>query len=187
MNSEELLILRKALITGDNTPLEKIYLNHKQDCINVLLSKNLCDEITSEDVFTEALIVFHKNIVSGQIQKLTSARSYLISTSINLAKKKNDYSSRIHKKVSDVRLLFYANNDTTIEEVDKKKRLISLCKKAMLLLNEKCQRIITAYYIHNLSMKEIAFEFELSSSDVAKTLKSRCYKTLLIEVQKLRN
>lgn len=187
MNSEELSVLRKALIIGDNTPLEKIYIDHKQDCINVLLSKNLCDEVIGEDVFTEALIVFYKNIISGHIQKLTSARSYLISTSINIAKKKNDYTTRIQKKVADVRLLFYANNDTTLDEVDKKKSLIALCKKALLVLNEKCQKIITAYYIHNLSMKEIALELELSSSDVAKTLKSRCYKTLLSEVNKLRN
>ena len=86
-----------------------------------------------------------------------------------------------------MRLLFYDNYDTSIEDLERNEGLVALSKKAFSLLTERCQKIITAYYIYNLSMKEIAAELELSSGDVAKTLKSRCYKYLLTEVNKLRS
>jgi len=187
MKTDSLEQLRKELILGDNTQLKDFYIKYIQDCINVLISKNLCSEEESKEVFTEALIIFHKNIINGKIQNLSSVRSYLISTCINLARKKNQYISKTQKKLDEVRLLFYDNNDTTIEERENKEDLISICQKALASLSERCQKIIVAFYIHHLSMKEIAQQLELSSSDVAKTLKSRCHKSLLKEVKNLRN
>lgn len=186
MKPEKLATIRAQLINGDTSPIEEFYLSYKQDCINVLLSKNLSDLEGADDIYTDAVLILHKNLVSGKIQELTSARSYLISTSINLARKKIQYKTNTQKKLDDVRLLFYDNNDTTIEERTFNNDLIALSKKALSKLTDRCQKIIVAYYIHQLSMKEISEELDLSSSDVAKTLKSRCYKYLLKEVEKLK-
>ena len=106
---------------------------------------------------------------------------------MNLARKQIQFVSKTQKKLDEVRLLFYRNNDTTIEERDNKEDLISICQHALKKLSERCQQIIVGYYVQELSMKEIAQNLDLSSGDVAKTLKSRCYKNLLNEVKILRN
>lgn len=187
MKTDLLVQLRKELIQGDNSQLKDFYIKYIQDCTNVLISKNLSNTEASKEIFTEALIIFHKNIISGKIEELSSVRSYLISTCLNLARKKIQYISKTQKKLDEVRLLFYGNNDTTVEERENKEDLIGICKKALASLTERCQKIIVAFYIHHLSMKEIAQQLELSSADVAKTLKSRCHKSLLKEVSNLRN
>lgn len=187
MNSEELTQLRNQLIKGDTRQLKEFYIAYLNDCQSVLISKNLCDKEASKEIFTESLIIFHKNIINSKIQELTSVKSYLISTCMNLARKQNQFVSKTQKKLDEVRLLFYRNNDTSIEEQENKEDLIAICKKALASLSERCQKIILGYYVQNLSMKEIAQNLELSSGDVAKTLKSRCYKNLLKEVKILRN
>lgn len=187
MKSEELAQLRAQLIKDDTSQLKEFYKAYLTDCQNVLISKNLCDKEASKEIFTEALIIFHKNIVNSKIQELSSVRSYLISTCMNLARKQNQFVSKTQKKLDEVRLLFYKNNDTSIEERENKEDLIAICKNALANLSERCQKIILGYYIQNLTMKEIALNLGLSSGDVAKTLKSRCYKNLLKEVKKLRN
>jgi len=186
VTTEEFQQLRKELLNGNTQQIEQFYTSYKQDCQNVLVSRNLCDIETSSNIFTDAVLILHKNLVSGKIKELSSARSYLISTCLNLARKEIQYITNTQKKLGEVRLLFYDNNDTTIEDLERNEDLLALSKKAFSLLTERCQKIIMAFYINNLSMKEIATELELSSSDVAKTLKSRCYKYLLTEVEKLR-
>ena len=57
--------------------------------------------------------------------------------------------------------------------------MLAKVKKELSKLSERCQKIIIAYYIDGLTMREIATYLGLSSGDVAKTLKSRCFKTLL--------
>jgi len=186
MKTEDLDLLRKELINENTSQLQDFYTSYLKDCQTVLVSKNLSDMEGSNEIFTESILILHKNIISGKITELSSVRSYLISVCMNLARKKNYFVSKTQKKLDEVRLLFYENNDTSIEEEQNKEELIDICKKALSSLSERCQKIILAFYIHNLSMKDIAAQLELSSGDVAKTLKSRCYKTLLKEVQKLR-
>ena len=88
------------------------------------------------------------------------------------------YHSRAAKKLNDVRLLLYNTNDYSQTD-DYKAKLKSICYSAMEKLDSKCRKIIIAYYIDRLTMKEIATYMNLSSGDVAKTLKSRCYKKLI--------
>jgi len=186
VNSEELNRLKKELINGNTQKIEDFYIKYKNDCVNVLVSKNLSDAEGASNIFTDAIVILHKNLVSGRIKELSSPRSYLISTCVNMAKKEIQYVTNTQKKLSEVRLLFYDNNDTTIEDLERNQDLMAMSKKAFSLLTERCQKIIMAFYINNLSMKEIAVELDLSSGDVAKTLKSRCYKYLLTEVENLR-
>jgi len=186
MQTEELEKLRKKLLNRDNSPLDDIFLQYREDCHKVLMSQSLCAEDDTTDIIIEALVVFRKNLMSGKIQQISSLKSYLLATCINLAKKINQKKLRTQKKLEDVRLLFYDNNDIGVEERERKEDLIDLCMKAFSSLSEGCQKVIMAYYVHEMSMKEIAHEFNLSSSDVAKTKKSRCYKSLMSAVSELR-
>ena len=187
MQQERLLEIRKKLTDGDNQWLVELYENYKQYCRATILSKKLCTSDEADEIFTEALIAIHNNVLSGKIQELKSEKTYLVNTCINIARNKNYHMSYAMKKAEEVRLLFYENQITYLEAgEDYQEQLIAKCRKAMSMLNDKCQKIIKAYYLDRMKMKQIADLLNLSSADVAKTLKSRCYKTLLEKIETLK-
>ena len=89
--------------------------------------------------------------------------------------------------MEELKILFYENNDNSIEDLNYKSKLIAISKSAVKLLSDRCQKIIMGYYIYNWSMREVAVNLRLASGDVAKTLKSRCFKTLLKNVSEIQN
>jgi len=180
MSNEELIELRRQLINGDNALLKDYYLQHKKDIVNFLLIKKYCNKESAEGHFADAIIVLRNNVVSKKIETLTNLKSYLISICVNLSRNENYKKKR---KEDQVRLLLHEKNYNINDKWDVKSERIEICKKALLTLSAKCQKILFGFYVHNLTMKDIAVELGLSSSDVAKTLKSRCYKSWMAEVK----
>lgn len=187
MTHEELIRLRDDLLHHNSEQLEKIYLKHKHDCVTLLMSKMKVSQSEAEDIFTDALLIFRRNIISRKIQKLSSVKAYLNSTCINMVKESWNYENRIRKKEAAVRLLFYEKNHTPLEEKVRIEELQEICDKAFRQLSKKCQRILIAFYVYKIPMKEIAEEFDFASGDVAKMTKSRCYKQWMKEVKMLLN
>lgn len=185
MDNQALNNLRKDLINGNNVPLKKIYEDYKEDCMKILKQRNFQSSKGFQDIYTDAIMVFRTNIISGKIEKLTSVKSYLISTCVNMSRQEYNRTVKKKSKEEEVKMLLYPDGDTVYEVNEVKEDLIVLCKKALSTLTEKCQKILVFYYVHNLSMKEIAAEMELSSSDVSKTMKSRCYKKWIAKTKEL--
>jgi len=177
LRTEELENLRESLLKRDHVGLNQLYKDTKPKCVKILISKKYCNEAVAEEIFTDAILIFRKNLISGKITKLTDPVNYLVSVCTNLIKSEKRANLKSQNKESEVRLLFYNNGHNLVDEQTEKEHLIEKCKTALLSLTERCQQILTAYYIHELSMKEIAIELKLSSSDVAKTLKSRGFKS----------
>jgi len=182
MSQEELKQFRKALMNGETSELKDIYTAHKDDIANFLTIKNYCTRDVAEGHFTEALLVLRNNIISKKTTELTNLKSYLISICINLIRNENYKTKK--KKEHQVRLLLHEKKYNVSELWDVKSERIEITKAALSQLTERCQQILTFFYVHKLRMNDIAEELGLSSSDVAKTLKSRCYKTWVAEVKK---
>lgn len=185
MTQEELRILRRNLIDQNSQDLERIYVSYREDCINYLLKRKLCNREEAEDTFTDAVLVLRDNIVSGKISQLSSTKSYLLSTCINMSKEKLTYKTTKEKKSENVRLLLYEKNHTPVED-EITAELLEISQKAFAALSDQCRKIIIAFYIYKIPMKEIAEELEFSSADVAKMTKSRCYKYWLKAVNKIK-
>jgi len=187
LDKQALQNLRSDLINGNNAPLKQIYLQYTDDCLKILKQKQFYSKETFEDIYTDAVIVLRNNIISGKIEELTSVKNYLISTCINMCRQ--DFNRKLKKKSKEeeVKLLLYPDGEMVPEVQEEKEELIVMCKKSLKLLTEKCQKILLLYYVHNLSMKEIADEMALSSSDVSKTMKSRCYKKWIAKTKELLN
>lgn len=185
MTNQELEALKKALLIRDHRGLNELYLNSRDSCIKILTSKNYCDKEKALEVFTDAVLILRKNIISGKITSLTNPINYIISVCNNIIRSDNRREKKIVNKKEEVRLLFYESGYNSAEENIQKEHQISICKEALSRLSERCQKILIAFYIHELSMQEIAFEFEFSSSDVAKTIKSRCFKSWKKTVKEL--
>jgi RNA polymerase sigma factor (sigma-70 family) len=186
MTEAALAALKRDLVRGNSVQLKEIYLLYKQDVVNILVFKNYATQIEAEDVFTDALMVFRHNVITGRITMLSSVKAYLTSTCINMIKEKWHYEKRKKKKEDEVRLLFYEKNHNTPESNENKERLEKLALEALKKLPEKCQRIIIAFYIYKLTMKEIAEDLGFSNADVAKSTKLRCYKSWIKELNLLK-
>ncbi|MBT8234101.1 MAG: hypothetical protein KJN84_15825 [Bacteroidia bacterium] len=185
MNDKELTELRKSIVNGRNDKLKEIYLRCKKDCIDVMVNKRVISRSESGDIYTDAFLVFRDNILSGKIEKLSSAKSYIMSTCLNMAKEKLTYAKKKLKKEKEVRLLLYENNHYINEDKEYKQDLIEVSQKALKSLTEGCQKIIVAFYIYKIPMKELAKEFGFASADVVKTKKMRCYKSWIKKTKSL--
>jgi len=178
ITQEKIPELRQDFINGNTEKLETIYRQYRMDIIKVVTSKNLCPEDQVEDHVSQSFIIFYENIVSGKVTEIKSIKNYLIGICFNQIRRMHNDKTNSQKKVEEIRLLIYEQDNYEMEGGYKEK-LESTCFEAMRKLSEKCQKIIEAYYLDKASMKEISNSLNLSSSDVAKTLKSRCYKKLL--------
>lgn len=181
MTKEELQEFRKNLVKGNNHRLQELYLAHKDDVANFLVVKNYCERDIAEGHFSEALLILRNNVISDKVKELSNPKSYIISVCINLVRNENYKEKR--KKEQQVRLLLHEEKYNVSDKWDVKEERIKICKDALLTLSEKCQIILTNFYVHKLRMKDIAEQLGLSSSDVAKTLKSRCYKSWMEAVK----
>jgi len=179
---ESLQEYRQRFLKGDTSLLKELYLEFHDDVINVLKSKKLCPPSETDGYFNEAIIQFYERIAEGKLTEVNSIKNYLIGICINLVRRENVHKLKIETKVDNVRLHLYNNYDydTTDQHAG---LMMEKVKIALNTLSERCQAIIVAYYIDKLTMKEIATYLGLSSGDVAKTLKSRCFKSLMSTIK----
>jgi len=123
--------------------------------------------------------------VSGKIKEMSSIKNYLVSTCINMTRQSYAQENRKSSRVEEVQTVLYPDGSIIDTLKEENTYLIDICQKSLLLLTENCQKILVMYYVHNLSMREIAEEMNLSSSDVSKTMKSRCYKKWITKTKEL--
>ncbi len=175
MNLQE---IHTSLKNGDNKALEHIYLEHGDYCIKMLTSKKGCIKEEAEDLFIESVMIFREKVMGGAIQQLTNTRYYLYKTCENvyLARLKSERGKK--RKVSDVEHFFYANDHIDIDD-EYNLKLRDAASKAWEELTEKCKDILYYFYVDSLRMAEIMELMKISSVDVTKTTKSRCYKKLM--------
>ena len=187
MASHELASIRLELLKGDSKFLGQQYTEHRSGCIQLLKSKYYCDEIEAEDIFTEAILVLRKKIIDQKLDNLKNIRSYLLSTVAFLKKESNTKKERSAKTIDHVRILFSEHG--YIEEIENEEyteQLKRICSLALRTLSEKCEQILRLYYQEGMSMQDIALLVGLSSGNVAKASKARCYKQWIAEANKLK-
>jgi len=185
MTEEQVFVFREQLIKGNTEQLKTIYLTFRDDCTNFIKVKYPNNKQTASDIFSDALIVLNNNVISGKIKHFTSVKNYLIGVCNNLLRQSNHLKNSFEKKLEEIRLHFDLLNDNDTEDITLKEHMYSVCDEAMKTLTEKCQKIITYFYLYQMKMKDIAVKLEFSSADVAKTQKSRCFKSLKDKVNEL--
>jgi len=176
--------LRDKFINEDLSYLKDLYAQNKEQVISTLIKKCEIDYSQAEDLLGEAIISFYETVLSKKDFEVQSPRNYLIGIAINKHRNEKKKYAKIFAKESEVRLLIY-DYDYYKGNQEYREKLKGFTSDALTELDSKCQKIISSYYLDGLSMKEIASALSLSSSDVAKTLKSRCYKKLLSLIKKI--
>jgi len=185
MTREELKKLREDFLLNNSEQLKSIYLDYREDITRLLRVKMNISLSKAEDVFSDALLVFRQNVISGKIKNLSSVKAYLSSTCMNMVRESWNYSNRRLKKEAAVRLLLYDNSHKEYGEADHNELMLEVSQRAFRMLSKKCQRILVAFYVYKVPMKEIAEELEFASADVAKMTKARCFRTWLKNIKVL--
>jgi RNA polymerase sigma factor (sigma-70 family) len=177
----DLKSLRDELLRGNNQSLKEVFEKYGSYCIKLLQKNTGCAKEDAEDIFMDAVLIFRRNIVTGRIEYLTSVKSYLFTTASNmwLARFKKEKITR--ERSGDIFAHLY---DSSVSEVEHE-ILERISSKAMQSLGEKCQMILTLFYLEELSMKDIAQRLGLANAEVSKTMKSRCLKKLIDEASRL--
>jgi RNA polymerase sigma factor (sigma-70 family) len=178
--------LRKQFISGNLNGLKEIYCQYRNDVTNVLMSKYCFSEQQAEEYFSQSLLVFYEKVLDDCQLSISSIKNYIIGICVNKVKLEYKYKSKFAQKANEVRVIMYEYQTYDCNS-DYRQNLKDLCKKSLSQLDKKCNTIISSFYLDGMSMKEISSAIGLSSSNVAKTLKSRCFKKLLNLIKNLQS
>ena len=159
----------------DDTVIESLYASLLPRVKkHVLLNGGSLDD--AYDVFQDALMVFYKLVIKEKYdsEKYTiGGFLYTISKHlwINLVKKRSNSLNR-ERKVEKDELEF-----TILENIIQMERKAAL-DQVFQSLGEKCLEILTLFFYHRLSLKEISQKLGYASEGTVKVKSHRCRKLL---------
>jgi RNA polymerase sigma factor (sigma-70 family) len=163
----------------DMSALQYVYQTYRKDFIKWASFKYTVEAEVAEDVFSDAVIDVYHNVLSERYHKTEKAslKSYLFEIG------KNKILNILNRqKISETHLKIIANQHDSsynnIFEINKNQEITSKVKELMDLIDEKCQKVLTLFYYHSLSMDDIATEMNFKNEDVAKNKKLKCLRKL---------
>ncbi len=165
---------------GSEIALRRVYEENRDKFLNFARRYHLSDE-ENIDIYQDAYIIFHNNVMSGKVEELTSSVStylfsigkYLIFDRMRKNKKTvgSSYNLEIVKDdASLVETLDFDEGGLTPEQ--------ELLRKHFGTLGKQCQELLTLFYYRGYSIDEIMEAGNYNSQNVVKSAKSRCMKSL---------
>lgn len=168
---------------GNEEELGNLYVQFKEEFVGYARKNFKVDEETAKDIFTDMLLEFRSNIVSGTLLSIDSKlKTYLFSIGRNMLIKHikkqpgEDISNYEHK-------LYEEKDDNTQNE--QSEILLGLLENH---LPKRCYKLLKLFYYDHRSEKQIQSWLNYSSLDSVRNQKSKCMKQLkemikLVEVQ----
>ena len=170
--------------SGDEEPLFFLYKNYRNEFINWATKEYHCSIETAKDVFQEAILDFHQNILLGKLTQLTStAKTYLFQIGRHkiLNQIKKDRRITYHSNLE----LIKGNEFQDYMAKENKVYTQEQISEAIAKLSEDCQKVLKLHYYNEFDMDSIAREMNYKNSNTAKSKKSNCMKKLINELQKI--
>lgn len=175
----------EELRQGSELAFRQVYEQNRDKFLNFARRYHLSDE-ENIDIYQDAYIIFHDNVMSGKIKELTSSIStYLFSIGKYLIFDR----MRKNKKTvnSDYNLEIVRDDESVVETLDFDTGELTpeqtLLRKHFTTLGKQCQELLTLFYYRGYTIKEIMDAEDYNSENVVKAAKSRCMKTLRERIQ----
>jgi RNA polymerase sigma factor (sigma-70 family) len=163
-------------IASRNVVIQDIYNNRKyKDSIYSLVLKNGGNTDDAHDIFTQAIISFVQQCYSPVFEIKHQLGTYLYSIA--------RYAWIAHCKKEKKHRSFEIENDQvsdyapSIESKIISDERLSILKKGVTLLDEKCKKVMTLWATQ-LKMREIAMRMGYASEQVARKKKHQCLNKL---------
>ena len=173
-------ITLEDLKKGTDNVLRAVYEENRDKFLNFARRYHLSDD-ENIDIYQDAFIIFHDNVMSGKVQSFTSSIStYLFSIGKYLIfdqMKKNKRTVGANYDLARV-----GAEDELVEtlEIDEPNLTPEqqLLQKHFPSLGKQCQQLLTLFYYRGYTIQEIMQLENYNSENVVKAAKSRCMKTL---------
>lgn len=177
--------LFEAIKAGRHELLEELYVAHRAAFITYATRQLYATEEDAADCFQDAVIAFYKNIKSGRLVELTCAiRTYLFGIGKRLVYRRNQQRNREMPTDPEDGIGLGNERDPTQDhdlsllnrfEDDHRKALLA---RALPLLGETCQRVLTLFYYHRYPIESIQDALTFSSPGAVRIKKMRCLDKL---------
>ncbi len=175
-------IIKHGSHEEQNEVFKKLYAQYYPRTRQLVLNNN-GNEQDAQDVFQESLIIAIEWIRDNKFREQSTIGTFIYAVCRNIWLKKL---KRKHRRTVDlIEVENFENNeiDALSRSIDWEQR--ELLKEAIRRLKKDCEKILTDFYYHNISMRQIALSFQLGSEQAARNKKYRCLKYLMKTLEKL--
>ena len=148
--------------------LKDLFTEHQPYCVGYLSGKLKVEQEGAKDIFIDALLNFRDKMLQGKVEYITSIKSYLLATCVNMAKADIRKQIRVEENKHQIQQTMHSESSKELSE--KQRATLRTFEE----LSAACQRILKCFYVHHFSMEELAEELGFANANVAKVQKSRC-------------
>ena len=182
MHVEENSFSDAALLTairtgaGRERALKYLYVNYLP-MVRQLIGQMNGGEADAKDIFQDALIVFHEQVLDGRFQEKSSIKTYLYAVSRNLWLKRL-------KQVGKMSVVREQEAESEIETAAVERALArdemhQIIGQLLAELDDTCQKVLKAFYYEQLSMKAMSEQLGFANEKTAKSKKYKCLQRLI--------
>lgn len=180
MENTQANITLEDLKKGSEPTLRKVYEENRDKFLNYARRFNLTED-ENIDVYQDAFIIFHENVMSGKVERFTSSIStYLFSIGKYLIFDQMKKNNRTVGSAYD--LTRVGDEEQLVETLEIDETGLSpeqqLLQKYFPSLGKQCQELLKLFYYRGYTILEIMNAKNYNSENVVKAAKSRCMKTL---------
>ncbi len=162
--------------SGETEALKKLYKNNYPSIAHFVLNNSGTEE-EAKDVYQDSVIIFYEKIQNPSFELNCLVKTFLYSVARRLWLKKLAEKERYVGKVTDFED-FLDFSDLEMQEADENELRFEQMEKALDQIGEPCRTILKDFYIHRLSMQDIAEKMGYTGTDNAKTQKYKCLQRL---------
>ena len=173
MNGSQLL---SAVRGGDKEPLAEIYRTYRTEFVNWITAHYSCSRDEGQELYQASIVTLFENIQSDKLRFLNgSVKTYLFAIGKNkvmeLLRENKKFST--HTDVEEMGL-----EDVKDWEKQKKENDLLLVQRALQKLGEPCKTMLELYYLHGMSLEELAGHLKYRNGNTIKNMKCRCMSKL---------
>jgi RNA polymerase sigma factor (sigma-70 family) len=165
-----------GLRSGDNIVLSALYKKYYNLVLRFIVNNSGSSE-EATDIYQETIIVLYENARNPEFTLTSQLQTYIYSVARRLWLKqlKKNGKTFLFKEEEENEL---ADVNSDLEEHQRKEEELERMQKSLSELGEPCATLINDFYVHRMSMDEIADKFGYTNPDNAKTQKYKCLQRL---------
>jgi len=165
-----------GLRTANNEVLSALYKKYYNIVLKLIVNNSGTQE-AAQDIYKETIIVLYENVQKPGFELNCQLQTYIFSIAKRLWLKQLKKSSKTFLFKEDGENELVDVSEEITEHLNKEVELDKLTQ-SLTELGEPCATLIKDFYVHKLSMDEIAEKFGYTNADNAKNQKYKCLQRL---------
>lgn len=169
----------------DDILMNRLYKTH-YPMIEHFIITNAGTADEAKDIYQEAFIILYENLHTPDFKLTCKIKTYLYSVCRRLWLKRFAFKTKYYGELNDSEeFVMIDDGETAVAEENELK--FNVMDEALQKLGEPCRTILEDYYIHNLTMTQIAEKMGYTNADNAKNQKYKCLTRLKKIAETLQN